>query len=49
MKVTFGDMKIGFKITRADITGFVLNELSDNAFVRPMPVIGNLMALTIVT
>jgi putative NADH-flavin reductase len=41
VKVTFGDEKISFKITRADIAAFVLNELSNNIFVRTMPIIGS--------
>jgi putative NADH-flavin reductase len=41
VKVTFGDKKIGFKITRTDIAGFVLNELSNGQFVKSMPIIGS--------
>jgi putative NADH-flavin reductase len=41
VKVTFGDKKIGMKITRADIAAFVLKELSNREFVRSMPIIGS--------
>jgi putative NADH-flavin reductase len=41
VKVTFGDKKIGFKITRADIAAFVLKELSNREYVRSMPIIGS--------
>lgn len=41
VKVTFGDQKVGFKITRADIAAFVLKELSQREFVRSMPIIGS--------
>lgn len=40
-KVTFGDKKISFKITRADISAFVLKELSNREYVRSMPIIGS--------
>lgn len=41
VKVTFGDKKIGFKITRADIAAFVLKELSSRKYVKSMPIIGS--------
>ncbi|HLT34221.1 MAG TPA: NAD(P)H-binding protein [Aquaticitalea sp.] len=41
VKVTFGDKKIGFKITRADIAGFALKELTHGEYVRSMPIIGS--------
>lgn len=41
VKVTFGDKKISFKITRADIAAFVLVELSRRDYVRSMPIIGS--------
>lgn len=36
VKVSFGEKKIGFSITRTDIAAFVLNELT-----RSMPIIGS--------
>jgi hypothetical protein len=39
--VTFGDKKNGFKITRADIAGFALKELTHGEYVRSMPIIGS--------
>ena len=41
VKVTFGDKKIGLKITRADIAAFVLKELTSREYVRSMPIIGS--------
>ena len=41
VKVTFGDKRIGFKVTRADIAAFVLKELKSREFVRSMPIIGS--------
>ena len=41
VKVTFGDKKIGFKITREDIAAFALKELTQRDYVRSMPIIGS--------
>jgi len=41
VKVSFGDQKISFKISRADIAAFVLTELSNRDYVRSMPIIGS--------
>src|SRR5690606_25957847 len=41
VNVTFGDKKIGFKITRADIAAFALKELTQKEYVRSMPIIGS--------
>ena len=41
VKVSFGDKKIGFSITRADIASFVLNELTNPRFITSMPIIGS--------
>ena len=41
VKVSFGDQKIGFGITRKDIAAFVLNELTHPKFIRSMPIIGS--------
>jgi putative NADH-flavin reductase len=39
--VTFGDKKIGFKITRADIAAFALKELTQGEYIKSMPIIGS--------
>lgn len=41
IKITFGDKKIGFKITRADIATFALQELTQRDYVKSMPIIGS--------
>ena len=41
VKVTFGDKKIKFSITRTDIAAFVLEELSRKEYIRSMPIIGS--------
>lgn len=41
VKVSFGDKKIGFKITRTDIAEFVLKVLDENSYIKSMPIIGS--------
>lgn len=41
VKVTFGDQKISFKVTRTDIAAFVLKQLSSREFIGSMPIIGS--------
>lgn len=41
VKVSFGDQKISFKITRSDIAAFVLKQLSSQEYVGSMPIIGS--------
>lgn len=41
VKVSFGDKKLSFSITRTDIAAFVLNELIHPQFIRSMPIIGS--------
>ena len=41
VKVTFGDKKIKMPISRADIAGFILNELKNNDYIHSMPIIGS--------
>lgn len=41
VKVTFGDQKISFNITRADIAGFVLEQLGSRQYFQSMPIIGS--------
>jgi len=41
VKTTFGDLKINFRITRADIAAFVLKELTHPEFIRSIPIIGS--------
>lgn len=40
-KVSFGDKGIKFKITRADIAAFVLEEVAARRYVKSMPIIGS--------
>jgi putative NADH-flavin reductase len=41
VKITFGDTKINWGISRADIADFILKQTKDNKYVRSMPIIGN--------
>ena len=41
VKVSFGETKIGFSISRADITSFVLQQVQSKEFIRDMPIIGS--------
>ena len=40
VRVTMGDKKIKFKISRADIASFILDEISERKHVQSMPIIG---------
>jgi hypothetical protein len=41
VKVTFGNTKINWEISRADIADFILKQTNDNKYVRSMPIIGS--------
>jgi putative NADH-flavin reductase len=41
IKITFGDTKIRWGISRADIADFILKQTTDNQYVRSMPIIGS--------
>lgn len=41
VKITFGDQKIDFSITRIAIARFILEELAQNNYVHSMPIIGS--------
>lgn len=41
VKTTFGKEKINFNISRADIAYFMLNQISDNTYLKRMPIIGS--------
>ena len=41
VKVTFGDRKVKFGISRADIADFIFKEINVNRYVRSMPIIGS--------
>jgi hypothetical protein len=41
VKVTFGDTRINWGISRADIADFILKETMRNHYVRSMPIIGS--------
>jgi putative NADH-flavin reductase len=41
IKITFGDTKIKWGISRADIADFILKQTTDNQYVRLMPIIGS--------
>lgn len=41
VKVGFGDTKMSFGIARADIAGFILDEITNTDFIKSMPIIGS--------
>jgi putative NADH-flavin reductase len=41
VKITFGDTKIKWGISRADIADFILKQTKNNQYVRSMPIIGS--------
>jgi putative NADH-flavin reductase len=41
VKITFGDTKINWGISRADIADFILKQTEDNQYIRSMPIIGS--------
>jgi putative NADH-flavin reductase len=41
VKITFGDTKINWGISRADIADFILKQTKDNQYIRSMPIIGS--------
>jgi putative NADH-flavin reductase len=41
VKVTFGNQKIGFAVSREDIAAFMLKQVTDNTYIRSMPIIGS--------
>jgi len=41
IKVSFGDKKIGFGISRDDISTFILNEAEMGKYIKSMPIIGS--------
>lgn len=41
IKVTFGDKKIKFPISREDIAVFMLKQIQDDTYIRSMPIIGS--------
>lgn len=41
VKVTFGDTKISWGISRTDIADFLLTQINDKQYVRSMPIIGS--------
>ena len=40
-KVSFGDKKLNWKISRKSIAAFILNEALENNYVRSMPIVGS--------
>lgn len=40
-KVSFGDVKLNFKISREDIAYFMVNQISNNEYLHSMPIIGS--------
>ncbi|MGA3014443.1 MAG: NAD(P)H-binding protein [Bacteroidales bacterium] len=41
IKVTFGERKINFNISRADIAGFLFQQIADKTYIHSMPIIGS--------
>lgn len=41
ISVSFGDKKIKWKISRADIASFILSQLEEKQYIRSMPIIGS--------
>jgi hypothetical protein len=41
VKITFGDTKIKWRISRDDVTDFILKQTEDNNCIRSMPIIGS--------
>lgn len=41
VKAGFGDVKMSFNISRADIAYFMVNQLSDDQYINAMPIIGS--------
>ena len=41
VKVTFGDTKISWGISRTDIADFLLAQINDKQYIRSMPIIGS--------
>ncbi|MDR1504375.1 MAG: NAD(P)H-binding protein [Prevotella sp.] len=41
IKVSFGDIKIKFAISRADIADFILEQITNKSYIRLMPIIGS--------
>jgi putative NADH-flavin reductase len=41
IKVTFGDRKINFNISRADIADFLFRQITDKTYIHSMPIIGS--------
>lgn len=41
IKVSFGDKKIKFDISREDIANFMLNQITDKTYIQSMPIIGS--------
>lgn len=41
LKVTFGDTKISWGISRTDIADFLLTQMNDKQYIRSMPIIGS--------
>jgi len=41
VKITFGDTKIDWGISRADIADFILKQTKDNQYIGSMPIIGS--------
>lgn len=41
IKVSYGDTKLGFGISRADIADFVVNQIQEKQYIRSMPIIGS--------
>jgi hypothetical protein len=41
IKVSFGDTKISWGISRADIATFLFNQIQDRQYIRSMPIIGS--------
>jgi hypothetical protein len=40
VRVSFGDIKIKFFISRADVAGFILNQTWEIHYIHSMPIIG---------
>ncbi|WP_315081802.1 SDR family oxidoreductase [uncultured Clostridium sp.] len=41
IKVSFGDVKLNFNISREDIAYFMVNQLKNNEYIHSMPIIGS--------
>jgi putative NADH-flavin reductase len=41
IKITFGERKINFNISRADIADFIFRQITDKTYIHSMPIIGS--------